>query len=175
MRSSVTAGMPFENVRVTRTSSLTAAPACVAKRARHPGDADKSLASVEVKDDGDVIRALFAAFSARDLDTALDLVTEDVEYWPKIIMVLAGREEPYRGHEGVRAYFEDLAALFEHVEVEVESVRAVAGGAAAFGTSRGTPVGGQPYDVPLMLMVRLREGRVAYARSAASVEELEAG
>ena len=125
--------------------------------------------------DAEVIRALFAAFSTRDVDAALDFVTDDIEFWPKIIMVLAGREEPYRGPAGIRAYFDDLAALFETVELEVESVRAVAGGAAVFGKSRGTPVGGEPYEVPLMIVVRLREGRVVYARSVASVEELEAG
>ena len=126
-----------------------------------------------MSDDGDVIHGLFAAFANRDVDAALSLVTEDVEYWPKIIMLLMGREEPYRGHEGIRAYSEDLASLFEYVELEVQSVRAVTGGAAAFCISRGKPVGGDSYEVPVTVIYRLRDRLVLYARSVASLDEPE--
>lgn len=126
-------------------------------------------------DDGDVIRAVFAAFNALDVDCALRLMTVDVEYWPKVIMMLAGREQPYRGHDGMRACFDDIETLFERVVIDVDSVRSVTGGAMAFGTASGTPVGREAFAVPVMLIVRLRENRVAYARSAASIDELEAG
>ena len=126
-----------------------------------------------MSDDGDVIHGLFAAFANRDVDAALSLVTEDVEYWPKIIMLLMGREEPYRGHDGIRDYFKDLDSTFEHVELEIQSVRAVAGGAFVFYASRGKPVGRDPYEVPVTLTVRLRDGLVVYARSVATLEELD--
>ena len=125
-------------------------------------------------DDDVVIRTLFATFGTRDIDTALSLVDERIEFWPKIIMALAGRDEPYRGHEGIRQYFADLAVIFDEVAIDVESVRTVSGGAAVFGTTRGTPAGGEPIEVPLMVFARLDRGRVVHARSIASIDEIEA-
>ena len=88
--------------------------------------------------------------------------------------MLAGRTEPYRGHDGIRAYFDDIAAIFERVEIEVWSMRVVEGGAAVFGVSRGTTVGGQQIEAPLTVVGRLRAGRVVYARSHATLEDAEA-
>ena len=125
-------------------------------------------------DDDDVIRTLYGTFGTRDIDTALALVDEEIEFWPKIIMALTGREDPYRGHDGIRQYFADLAVIFDEVAIEVQSIRTVSGGAAVFGTTRGTPAGGDPIEVPLMVFARLREGRVVHARSIASMDEIDA-
>lgn len=124
-----------------------------------------------VEDDA-VIRGLFATFGTRDVEAALDFVDERVEFWPKIIMALAGRDEPYRGHAGIRQYFADLAVIFDEVAIDVESVRTVSGGAAVFGTTRGRPAGGGPIEVPLMVFARLSDGRVVHARSIASLDEI---
>ena len=123
-------------------------------------------------DDDVVIRTLFATFGTRDIETALSLVDERIEFWPKIIMALAGREEPYRGHEGIRQYFADLAVIFDEVVIEVQRVRTVSGGAAVFGTTRGRPAGQGPIEVPLMVFARLEAGRVVHARSIASMDEI---
>ncbi len=118
----------------------------------------------------DVIRAVFLAFAKRDLQAALVLVTEDVECWAKVGMAHSGREHPYLGHEGIGEYFRDVAATFETLEMHVQSARSVAGGATVFGTVRGKLAGGAEFAVPVTLMVRFREGRVAYIRSVASLD-----
>jgi ketosteroid isomerase-like protein len=125
-------------------------------------------------EDSDVIAALFAAFGTRDVETALALSDEQIEFWPQVIMHLVGREEPYRRHAGIRAYFDDIAAIFSRVEIEVESTRVVEGGAAVFGVSRGMTVGGQEIEVPLTVVARLRKGRVIYARSHATMDDAHA-
>ena len=56
----------------------------------------------------------------------------------------------------------------------MQSIRTVSGGAAVFGTTRGTPVGGEPIEVPLMVFARLEGGRVVHARSIASIDEIDA-
>lgn len=124
--------------------------------------------------DVDVIRAAFAAFAVRDVDGALALLTEDVEVWAKVGMTHAGREHPYRGHEGMREYFSDVEDSFESLVMEVQSARAVAGGAAVFGTVHVTPAGAAAYAAPVTLMIRMRKERIAYVRSMASLPEAEA-
>lgn len=124
--------------------------------------------------DVDVIRAAFAAFAVRDVDAALALLTEDVEVWAKVGMKHAGREHPYEGHAGMREYFRDIEQSFEQLVMEVQSARAVAGGAAVFGTVHAVPAGGPAFSAPVTLMMRMREGRIAYIRSMAALPEAAA-
>lgn len=121
-----------------------------------------------------MIAALFQAFAERDVETAMALSDPELEFWPKVIMVLAGREDPYAGHQGIREYFEDIAKIFDRVAIEVTRMRVVEGGAAVFGVSRGTTTGGQEIEAPLMVVGRLRKGKVVYARSHATLDEAEA-
>ena len=118
--------------------------------------------------DGDVIRALFAAFARRDVDAALALVDEDFEFWPQGTAQHVDRELPYRGHEGVRRYFEDVAVVWEHLEIEPRSIRAVSGGSTAFGVARGCTFSGEQVEVPVIWVFRLHAGRVVQAKAIPS-------
>ena len=115
--------------------------------------------------DGDVIRALFAAFARRDVEAATALVDEDFEFWPLGTARHVDRELPYRGHDGVRRYFEDVAAVWERLEIEPRSIRAVSGGSTAFGIARGRTFSGEQVEVPVIWVFRLRAGRVVHAKA----------
>ena len=58
--------------------------------------------------DIEVVRAIYDAFNARDVDAALPFVAEDAE-----VDLRDGRPhgcpDPYRGHDGLREYFADVA------------------------------------------------------------------
>ena len=96
------------------------------------------------------------------------LVDEDFEFWPQGTAQHVERELPYRGHDGLRRYFDDVAAVWETLEIEPQSIRAVSGGCTAFGVARGrTFDGDEPIDVPVIWVFRLRAGsRAARARFA---------
>ena len=115
--------------------------------------------------DGDVIRALFAAFTRRDVEAALALVDEDFEFWPQGTAQVLDLELPYRGHAGLRRYFDDVAAVWERLEIEPRSIRAVSGGSTAFGVARGRTFAGESLDVPVIWVFRLRAGRVVHAKA----------
>jgi ketosteroid isomerase-like protein len=55
-----------------------------------------------------------AAFNCRDLDGFLKFVDPEVEFTPHVVMM----EGRYRGHEGVRRWWEDLFAVFPDWAVE---------------------------------------------------------
>lgn len=113
----------------------------------------------------DVVTALFDAFGRRDLDTALALVTEDVELWPYGTATAMERSEPYRGHAGIREYYDDLAALWAELVVTPGELRAAGNGVVAFGTANGRTVSGEEHrGVPVIWVFRLDHGRVASAR-----------
>jgi uncharacterized protein len=120
----------------------------------------------------EVIRALFDAFARRDLDAALALTQPDLEFWPQGTAQRAERTAPYRGHDGLREYFADVAAHWDDLRVEPGELRVAGDGVVAFGTAVGRPAGAEE-DVsqPVIWLFKLRDGRVLHGRVVATAAE----
>jgi ketosteroid isomerase-like protein len=136
-----------------------------------------SPASPVIAADIDVVKAMFAAFAARDLETVLAVSDPDIEF-VAVTGEHAGRTEPYLGHEGMRQYFRDVAAVWEELRLTprefhpVGDVILVTGKVTA--RSRGRTVTGSTGWI-----WRVRDGRVAYgkvfASAADAIAAVEAG
>jgi ketosteroid isomerase-like protein len=135
------------------------------------------LTGLVIATDIELVKAMFAAFAARDLETVLSLADPDVEL-TAVTGEHAGRTEPYRGHDGLRAYFRDVAAVWEELRLTPREFRAagdlilVTGKVSARSRSR-TVTGSTGW------LWRVRDGRVVYVRVYASAADaiaaLEAG
>jgi ketosteroid isomerase-like protein len=125
-----------------------------------------------------VVKATFAAFAARDLEAVLALCAPDVEF-TAVTGEHAGRTEPYRGHDGMRDYFRDVAAVWEELRLTPREFRAsgdrilVTGKVSARSRSR-TVTGSTGW------IWRVRDGKVTYVRvypsaadAIAALEEYE--
>jgi ketosteroid isomerase-like protein len=66
--------------------------------------------------DIDVVKAVFAAFTERDLEGVLAHAHADMVFSP-VTGDYAGRTEPYRGHDGLRQYFRDVAAVWDELRI----------------------------------------------------------
>jgi ketosteroid isomerase-like protein len=64
----------------------------------------------------ELVRRAYAAFSERDLDALLELSDPRIEIHTVTGMV-AGRDEPYRGHDGLKEYLNDVAELWDEIEL----------------------------------------------------------
>jgi ketosteroid isomerase-like protein len=119
--------------------------------------------------DIEVVKAMFAAFAARDLETVLTLADPDIEF-TAVTGGHAGRTEPYRGHAGLRQYFRDVAAVWEELRLTPREFREagdlilVTGKVSARSSSR-TVTGSTGW------IWRLRGGKVVYARVYASAAD----
>jgi ketosteroid isomerase-like protein len=80
------------------------------------------LTRLVIATDIEVVKAMFAAFAARDLETVLTLADPDIEF-TAVTGELAGRTDPYRGHEGMRAYFRDVAEVWEELRLTPREFR----------------------------------------------------
>jgi ketosteroid isomerase-like protein len=69
----------------------------------------------------DLVRQLYRAFMDRDQDRFLELLDPEVEVVPILGSELAGTT--YRGHDGVRDWWEHFFAIFRNFDVEVDEVR----------------------------------------------------
>ena len=109
-------------------------------------------------DNAEIVRRAFEAFSRRDLDTLLTLVDPAIEFSPATGR-LAGRAEPYHGHDGLRTYLADVARVWQELRsepdefVEVEDLVVCTGRVYAWGV-------GRVIDAPAGWVWRLRDGRL---------------
>ena len=135
------------------------------------------LTGLVIATDIEVVKAMFAAFAARDLETVLTLADPDIEF-TAVTGEHAGRTDPYRGHDGMRAYFRDVAQVWEELRLtprefsEHGGLILVTGKVSARSRSR-TVTGSTGW------VWRVRDGKVVYVRVYASAADaiaaLEAG
>ena len=64
------------------------------------------------------VRALADAINRRDVDAAVAVCDPEIEF----LSVLAVSGKAYRGHDGIRQYFEDIASAWKEWRVEVHRV-----------------------------------------------------
>jgi ketosteroid isomerase-like protein len=114
-------------------------------------------------EDVDVVRAIYAAFAARDIEGALDFVSPECEIHVEGTARAAGRTGPYRGHDGMRQYFQDVERVWHELTIEAHDYRVVPGSVVVMGH-----VSGRSGDTAIrrraMWTWRLREARAVVIR-----------
>jgi ketosteroid isomerase-like protein len=114
-------------------------------------------------DDLEVVKAIYAAFARRDLDAALPFLAPDCELHAAGTAAAAGRDSPYRGHDGVRAYFADVAAVWEELVLHAEDFRVVPGSVIVIGHASARR-DGEPMYRSIVWTWRLRGGLATSVR-----------
>jgi ketosteroid isomerase-like protein len=119
--------------------------------------------------DIEVVKEVFAAFAERDVDGVLAHADPTIVFRP-MTSDYAGRTEPYRGHEGIRQYFRDLAAIWDDIRLTPTDFRQV--GETVLVTGKVTA------RSPARLVAgstgwvwRMRDGKVVYGRVYRSAAE----
>ena len=87
------------------------------------------------QDDVDVIREAFGRWNRGDIDYWIQHAQPEVEVWSKYAALDQG-DEPYRGHEGMRAWRSEIDRNFELHEVFADDVRDVGGRVLVLGAVR---------------------------------------
>ncbi len=116
-------------------------------------------------EDVDVVRAIYAAFAARDLDAALPHIAADCELRFEGTATIAGRSDPYRGHEGIRQYFADVSSVWDHLAVVADDFRVLPGSVVVMGQVSGER-DGEEIRRRVLWTWRLRDGLAVAVRVA---------
>ena len=117
----------------------------------------------------ELARRAFEAFGRRDLPAALEVMDEDVEFLPVTANLTTGGV-PYRGHEGLTAYFDDVGRVWEELRVYPAEYRDLGDCVVALGRIYGRG-GGMIIDRPTGWLWRVRDGKIVQCRVYASQEE----
>ena len=111
----------------------------------------------------EIVRKSFEAIAQDDIEALLRLYDEDVEFLP-----LTGTQVEsggYRGHDGVRDYFVEVADVWEQIRPYAEDVRAAGDRVVVLG---GCAVRGKASDVetdtPMAWVVTVRNGKITSHR-----------
>jgi len=119
--------------------------------------------------DIEVVEAVFAAFAERDLEAVLELAAPEIEFIA-VTSDYAGRTEPYRGHEGIRQYFRDVAEVWDELRLTPTDYRMVREQVLVTGrVSARSPA--RVVSGSTGWVWRVRAGKVVWGRVYASAED----
>lgn len=123
----------------------------------------------------DLAYAVFDAFNRRDLETALGIVGEQVEFIAPTAE-MANEGKPYVGHDGMRKYYRDVATVWKELEVTPTEIREIGDAVLVLGRVYGRAEGGYIQDSPAQWVMRFRDGRISwigvYTNRSAALAEL---
>jgi ketosteroid isomerase-like protein len=105
------------------------------------------------------VRAIYAAFAARDLEAVAVRIAPDAELFGGPTEQAAGAQEPYRGQDGLQRYFADVAAVWDDLVAYADDFRATPGSVVVFGRLVST-VGDEQVVRRIVWTWRLRDGLV---------------
>ena len=107
--------------------------------------------------DIDVVCGSHEAFRRRDLDAFVEFMDPDIEFASLVLEV----EGTYRGHEGIRSWWDDILAVFPDWQPEVEDAREVADRVVLRVRAEGAGTGsGIDVDRAIWQVAEVRDGRI---------------
>jgi len=115
--------------------------------------------------DLEVVRAIYDAFAARDLDGMLRYIAPDWEIDLRGTAALVGRTEPYRGHQGMREYFADVERVWDELRLHAEDFRVIPGAVIVMGYAEGR-VDGEPVRRSAVWTWKVSGGQATQVRVA---------
>jgi len=101
------------------------------------------------------------AFNRRDLGAYLALMDPEGEFTPYEVSVQGG--DPYRGHAGVRSWWEESFAVFPDLRADIYEVRDLGDRTFTHGRIRGQGAGsGASIERPLWVIVEWRNKKMVW-------------
>ena len=118
-----------------------------------------------------LVRRWSKAFNRRDMNTLLELTSPDLEFVPYLASLI--ETTTYRGHEGLRSYFQDADAAWKELHVSQAAAREVGEYVISFGELHGKGrASGLEVRVPLAWVSEWHDGKLV--RLAAYTDKAEA-
>ena len=107
--------------------------------------------------DIDLVRDSHEAFRRRDFDAFLDYMDPEIEFTSLVLEV----EGTYRGHDGIRAWWDDILAVFPDWQPQVEDARELCGHVVLRVRAEGAGTGsGIDVDRTIWQVAEVRDGRL---------------
>jgi ketosteroid isomerase-like protein len=118
----------------------------------------------------EIVRQAFAAFERRDPALLAELCRADMLFEP-VTARIAADGEPYRGHDGLRRYLDDVGRIWQELRPAPDTFQEGEDGTVV-ATGRVYAWGaGRMIDAPAAWLWRLEDGQLVYGRIFESAAE----
>jgi ketosteroid isomerase-like protein len=105
-----------------------------------------------------IVKSIYAAFAAGDVETALEHISETMKFSPRGTARRTGRgDTPYYGHQGVRQYFADAARSWDELRLHADTMYERAGEVVVHGRVTGV-ADGEPFAKHVVWVWQVRDG-----------------
>lgn len=128
-----------------------------------PSEVAQSPQSQSPQSKEGVVARLFEAFTRRDLAATLALMDPEIVFQPMTAEVTRGGE-PYRGHEGIRRYLEDVESHWDELSVHPAQIRAAGRAVVVLGLVSGSGPAGSFENAPTTWVVKFKDDLVSHAQ-----------
>ncbi|HET6570839.1 MAG TPA: nuclear transport factor 2 family protein [Solirubrobacterales bacterium] len=106
-----------------------------------------------------LVKRLYECFNDRDGTCIVELCDAAMEFFPVVTAEAVGRDAPYSGEAGLRDYLDDIAEVWEELQISPDEVEARDGVLLVRGRvyARSRELGIR--DVPVAWIWEVRDGR----------------
>lgn len=106
----------------------------------------------------EIVRTAFERWNAGDREPPYEHIDPDCELVTRLAEL---RGQPYRGHDGVRQWIEDIGEYFDSWRLDIADWREVGDRVVAIGRAHFTPKGGDAeLAQPLAWLFDMRDGKL---------------
>jgi ketosteroid isomerase-like protein len=112
-----------------------------------------------------IVRRAYEAFSTRDVHAMAAVSDPEIEFLPPHTAGLARKGQPYRGHEGLRLYIEDIARLWLEMQAIPQEFKDVGDTVIVDGRVYARGQDGLLVDSPMRWVWTLRDGKIVSGRA----------
>ena len=122
--------------------------------------------------DIETIKRGYEAWNRGDFDAALAVMDPEVTWQFHADALFPGTDELYRGHDGVRRFFELFAEPWERIRVEIDRIEEAAGQYVVYTRLTGVGKGsGVEIEAPFVDVLEMRGGRLLRWRGYTGQEQ----
>ena len=111
-----------------------------------------------------LIQAVLEAFNERDVDAIVDAADPKLAFFAPTALIADRKHDLYRGHDGIRLYFDDVARHWDELHIAPENFHSSDDGVIAIGTARGKTRSGTMLESRVAWACRVRDSKIAWLR-----------
>ena len=112
----------------------------------------------------EIARRMLDAFGRRDINSVLESMDPEVSFFAPTAVYADRSNHLYRGHDGIREYFEDVERVWEELRLGPEEYRESEDSVVAIGTVKGLLKNGDSFESVAGWAWRFREGKIVWCR-----------
>ena len=120
----------------------------------------------------EIVKRAIDAFNRRDLEAWLAEWDARCEYRPAMERDMAGDDDSFRGHQGLRRWWQEMSDAWSYLHTDVHEIRPVADRVFTSVTLSGKGrVSGAEMEASFFLVGTIRDGKVLSSRDYADREQ----